>query len=103
MLRQWPAYARWLDPTSRLPAVDPWLLRRRQPTIPQTGLAPQERRANVRGAFQIEDPQGIIKGRQILLMDDVFTTGATAGACVQALKSKGRAGGVDVLTLAGSS
>ena len=103
MLRKWPRYARLFDSAGGLPFIDPWLLRRRRPTAPQTGLAPKARRANVQGAFQIVDPQGVLKGRQVLLVDDVFTTGATASACVQALKSEGQAVGVCVLTLANTA
>jgi len=58
------------------------------------------RRRNVLGAFKV--PAGKIKdvtGRKVLLVDDVFTTGATLNACARALKRAGAAR-VDVLTLA---
>jgi len=67
-------------------------------TPPQTGLRGAERRKNVKGAFAVPDPERI-RGRRILLVDDVMTTGATADACVRALQDAG-AGGVWVLTLA---
>ena len=50
-----------------------------------------------KGAFQVVQSQ--IAGRNIVLVDDVLTTGATAGACAQVLKDAGAAR-VDVLTFA---
>jgi ComF family protein len=66
-------------------------------TRPQTGLRGAERRRNVAGAFAVPRPERV-RGRRLLLIDDVMTTGATANACAGALKSAG-AGGVWVLTL----
>jgi ComF family protein len=70
---------------------------RRRPTPPQQGDA-TARRANVRDAFSVRTPRRVC-GRRLLLVDDVFTTGATANACAAALRRAGAAG-VDVLTLA---
>jgi len=67
-------------------------------TRPQTGLRGAERRKNVKGAFVVPHP-GRVRGRSVLLVDDVLTTGATADACARALKDAG-ASGVWVLTLA---
>ena len=67
-------------------------------TPPQTGLRAAERRKNVAGAFDVPEPQRI-RGRRVLLIDDVLTTGATASACAQALREAG-AKGVWVATLA---
>ena len=66
-------------------------------TPPQTGLRGAERRRNVAGAFAVPRPERV-RGRRLLLIDDVMTTGATANACAGALKSAGAAG-VWVLTL----
>jgi predicted amidophosphoribosyltransferase len=56
------------------------------------------RRRNVQRAFQVPDPARI-RGRTVLLLDDVLTTGATAEACARALKRAGAAR-VHVLALA---
>ena len=73
-------------------------LYRRRPTTPQTGLSRQERVRNIRNAFGVRRPD-IIRRQRILLIDDVYTTGATVNACAQALLNAG-ATSVDVLTLA---
>lgn len=65
----------------------------------QQALLPVERRwDNVRGAFAVRKPARV-RGRRLLLMDDVMTTGVTADECARALKGAG-AGHVQVLTLA---
>lgn len=51
-------------------------LNRSRDTLPQVGLSRKERERNVRRAFHLSDPTPI-KGRRILLIDDVYTTGAT--------------------------
>ena len=67
-------------------------------TPPQTGLRRGERVKNVRGAFGVSDP-GPVKGKRVLLIDDIYTTGATVKECARVLKKAG-AEFVDVLTLA---
>ena len=73
-------------------------LERIRPTLPQTGLSPEDRRRNVRRAFSVKNPAWI-KGHRVLLIDDVLTTGATVNECARTLKRAG-AKSVDVLTLA---
>lgn len=58
--------------------------------IPQTSLSAAHRRTNVQGAFRAAD-QGSLKGKVLLLVDDVFTTGATLGECSRILKDAGAA------------
>ena len=67
-------------------------------TAPQSSLGRKERFTNVRGAFRI-NPSERISGANILIIDDLLTTGATAAAAAHAAKSAG-AGTVAVLTLA---
>ena len=76
-------------------------LRRIRYTQPQTGLKRDERRKNVRRAFQIVDRE-VVKGRTILLVDDVATTGNTLNECARTLKRSG-AEKVFCLTLARTS
>ena len=67
-------------------------------TISQTGLDPKARKKNLTRAFACPKP-GRIKGKHILLVDDVFTTGATCDAAAQTLLKAGAAG-VSALVLA---
>lgn len=71
---------------------------RSRPTAPQTGLGKPERHRNIRGAFKVVD-RAAVKGRRILLVDDVYTTGATAAEAARELLENG-AETVDVLTIA---
>lgn len=63
-------------------------LTRQRATESQAGLSPHQRRMNVRGAFFVPRPVAV-DGRHVLLIDDIYTTGATARACAQALRSAG--------------
>lgn len=78
--------------------VDPFSLVRVRATPPQVDLTEARRRDNVRHAFAVRDPSKI-RGRRILLIDDVMTTGATVDECARVLKRAG-ARRVDVLVLA---
>jgi len=73
------------------------VLSRIKETPPQVGLTRAKRMKNMRGAFHISDSH-LIKNKNIILIDDVFTTGATATACVNILKKAG-ANSVGVVTL----
>ena len=67
-------------------------------TETQTHLNAEERKANVRGAFEVVMPAWI-EGRRLLLVDDVMTTGATVGECARVLMAAG-ALSVHVVTVA---
>lgn len=64
------------------------LLVREKETKPQYKLSAQQRRSNVRGAFSLS-PGAQVAGKNILLVDDIFTTGATVGECMKALADAG--------------
>jgi ComF family protein len=65
------------------------LLRRRE-TGSQIGLTRHQRRENLRGAFAVSDATRILK-RDVLLVDDVLTTGTTAAECARVLLRAGAA------------
>ena len=67
-------------------------------TAPQVGLNPKERQANVKGAFAVPDPAQV-KGKSVLLIDDLYTTGSTVKECARVLRRAG-ASRVEVLTVA---
>ena len=67
-------------------------------TPSQTGLSKQERHENMKGAFRVTKPE-LVKGRRILIIDDVATTLATADELARALAASGAAG-TAVFTLA---
>jgi ComF family protein len=64
------------------------LLKRTRPTESQIGLTRHQRRENIRGAFGAVKKEEIA-GREVLLVDDVFTTGTTASECARVLLRSG--------------
>lgn len=75
-------------------------LERKRNTESQSGLTRHQRRRNLRGAFLVAQPRQI-EGRAVLLLDDIYTTGATARECSRTLLRAG-ATSVHVATLARS-
>ncbi len=73
-------------------------LNRQKRTPSQTGLTENQRRKNLKGAFCINEPEQV-KGKSILLVDDVLTTGATCGEAARLLLRHG-AESVSALVLA---
>jgi ComF family protein len=74
------------------------VLKKIKDTPVQIALKKQERSRNLKGVFQVED-QEAIQGKAVLLVDDVYTTGATVNECSRALLKAG-ASRVAVLTVA---
>jgi ComF family protein len=64
------------------------VLERKRETSSQSGLTSHQRRENVRGAFTVSRPEAV-KGREALIVDDVYTTGATASECARVLLRAG--------------
>ncbi|MGD1016373.1 MAG: ComF family protein [Roseiarcus sp.] len=77
---------------------EPQALQRVKATRSQVGLSREQRAENVQGAFRAS-PGAPIRGRRIVLVDDVLTSGATANAAARALLRAG-ASGVDLLVFA---
>lgn len=71
-------------------------LRRPKSTSQQQGKTRKQRQSNLKGAFDVDKAQ--VQGKDIILIDDVWTTGSTASACAKVLKNAG-ASSVNVVTL----
>ena len=68
---------------------DPTLVARKKRTPSQGYLSKKERIKNVEKAFLVRDPQKILAGKTVVLVDDVMTSGATLNACAKALLKAG--------------
>jgi len=103
LIRQWPDLInlnkakREID-TEQFMHIDCKNLVRKHKTLSQTGLGKDKRKENVKGAFAVTD-NSKISGKQVLLVDDVYTTGSTCEECANTLIANG-AKTVSVLTLA---
>jgi ComF family protein len=87
-----------LRPASEHMQIVPDILVRTRDTASQIGLTSHQRRANLRGAFSVARAAEVT-GRQVILVDDVYTTGATATECAHVLRRAG-ASNVRVATVA---
>ncbi len=75
-------------------------LKRARPTLTQTKLNRKQRLSNLHGAFQMKKRHlPHLRRANVILIDDVFTTGATAHECTRVLKHQGKASKVAILTL----
>ena len=98
LIRSWNAIADAVPITlPEIPVVTNVLMRT-QATVPQTGLGRRQRLKNVKGVFSLRFPEEVY-GKKVLVVDDVYTTGATVNECARTLLKFG-AERVDVLTLA---
>jgi len=79
--------------------IDLHSLKKKQNNLPQSTLDKEGRTQNTVNTYAIENIENI-KGKKILLLDDVYTTGSTANECSRVLIQQGKAERVDVLTIA---
>jgi ComF family protein len=100
LLRDWSSFLETLNEQRPQVSVERHVLLRSKWTEPQTGLGRKQRMSNIKNAFSLGDLSRVQKKR-ILLVDDVYTTGATVDECAKVLL-RGGARRVDVLTLARS-
>jgi len=75
------------------------VLEKRKSTVPQINLSGVEREKGVKGAFRLSEEEAAVSRKVVLLVDDVYTTGATVNECAKVLLAGG-AERVDVFTLA---
>ncbi|MDM8518245.1 phosphoribosyltransferase family protein, partial [Desulfobacterales bacterium HSG16] len=96
LIRKWRKIAEYFD-VCLTAQIERELLKRNRDTSAQVGMKKAERRKNVKNAFEVINPSKV-KGKRILLVDDVFTTGSTSDECAKVLMKSG-AVHVDVITL----
>ena len=88
LISKWPALAKDMGFTLPNKKISRDVLVKNRHTDRQTGLDRASRKKNVKNAFSLKKP-GLINGKRILVVDDVYTTGATLNACTNALKNAG--------------
>jgi ComF family protein len=98
MVNCWAKLAGNEDMSSIGNRIERQVLSRRRATLPQASLGRKQRASNIKNAFELNKQTEIV-GKHVLLVDDVYTTGATVNECARVLMDGG-AGQVDVLTLA---
>lgn len=98
LFKDWPGYTKNMPVHISSMRINRKILVRNRKTLSQVGMNKDQRYENIKGAFTVTAP-GKIRGKSILLIDDVYTTGSTAEECAKTLMECG-AKYVDVLTLA---
>jgi ComF family protein len=98
LVKDWPAEISQMQGTAVNIHIAADVLVRQKWTRPQTGLGRKGRISNIKNAFDLTDA-ALVRGKRILLVDDVFTTGSTVNECARVLMNGG-AESVNVLTLA---
>jgi len=98
LIRRWKSKSSSMGGNKFESPVNTDVLIRRKTTVSQTGLGRQQRLKNIKNAFSVTAPEKVIE-KKVLLVDDVYTTGATVNECARVLLKAG-AERVDVLTVA---
>ena len=98
LIHSWKAVANAMHTALQDIPIHTDVLIRSKATVPQTGLGRRQRLKNVKGVFSLRFPEKVY-GKKLLVVDDVYTTGATVNECARILLKFG-AERVDVLTLA---
>lgn len=93
-------FAKYLASCTGVPLILNYLVKIRD-TMPQVGLSAKDRKKNIRNAFGISNKK-LLQKKNIVLVDDVFTTGATVRECSKLLKKAG-SGDIYVITLVHST
>jgi ComF family protein len=93
------SFARHISKSNGIPVILNALVKIKE-TVPQVGLNARERKKNIKNSFGLTNRE-LIQGKDIILVDDVFTTGATVRECSRLLKKQG-AGDIYVVLLAHS-
>jgi len=82
------AIAEGMNKLTKLPVLNTNIVKRHKKTKTQTGFSMEKRLANMDGAFRVKKPQDV-KNKQVIIVDDVFTTGATTFELARNLKDAG--------------
>ena len=98
MIHKWHKIAKAFQIDLSSVRIEREIIVRTRPTASQVGMAVKDRQANIKNAFAVKTPEKI-RGKRILIIDDVLTTGSTVNECARVLVNSG-ALYVDVLTLA---
>jgi ComF family protein len=98
LIDSWKSISKQMADDTSMISIKTDILVRNKATLPQAGLGRQQRLTNIKGAFEVRIPEKVF-GKKVLLVDDVYTTGATVNECARILLKAG-AQGVDVLTVA---
>lgn len=88
LVKDWVSQISEMNLDASIPSIDICSLKRTKWTVPQTGLRKEERMKNIKNAFCLDDPIKI-EDKRILLVDDVYTTGATVDECTKVLLKGG--------------